>query len=373
MTTRARGRDAYDVLGVPRDATESELKRAYRELAHRHHPDKNPDDPAAEERFKEIAIAYGVLSDAEQRARYDRMGQSEREGALDEVMADLRGTVQEVWDGLLADLLGRRGRQHGRDLRYTLDLGFEEAGLGARRKISYPVRVGCPRCQGLGAARGPDATRACVRCSGRGHVPMERAGFALRRQCPDCRGVGRKVVRPCPHCAGEGSFRVERELEVVLPPGLMNGHVQLLRGEGEHGRLGGRAGDLYLVVRVADHPELRRDGDEVSCEVAISIPQAVLGAMIEVPTLTGKVKMKIPAGTASGKLFRLRGLGMARRGGDRGDQKVRVRIEVPGELSARERELYEALAREKGQSVGEPMAARPEPRGLFGRMRQLLR
>jgi len=369
---RGRGRDAYEVLGVPRDATDHELKRAYRELAHRFHPDKNPGDVLAEERFKEIAIAYGVLSDPEQRARHDRLGDVEREGVWAEVVSDFAGTVQEVWDGLLADLLGRRGRQNGRDLRYTLDLGFEEAALGARRRITYPARATCPRCRGGGAAAGATSTRLCDPCDGRGWVRMERAGFSLRRQCPDCRGVGRRVVVPCPDCKGEGSFRVERQLEVTLPAGVPSGHVKLIRGEGEHGRLGGKAGDLYLMVRVAEHPLLRREGDEVACDLKLTIPMAVLGGMLEVPTLTGKVKMRVPPGTTSGKLFRLRGLGLLRKSGERGDQKVRVTVDIPTLLSAREKELYEELARLAGQEVGE--VAPREPRGLFGRVvRQLLR
>jgi molecular chaperone DnaJ len=277
-----------------------------------------------------------------------------------------------MFDGFIGELLGRkRGRARGRDLRYTMELTLAEAGLGVSKGIKYPVRIACRRCAGTGADGGDRGTVPCKGCEGRGQVKVVRSGISLTRACGECRGTGRTIVQRCTECQGDGSLRVDKELWVTLPAGIEDGHVKLMKGEGEHGRLGGRSGDLYIVIKVEKHADLVREGDDLYCEIKISFPEAALGANPEVPTLSGKVRMRVPAGTQSGRLFRMRGLGVARPSGLRGDQKVRVIVETPAELTARERELYEELARERNT----PVAELPEPprRGLFSRMRDLLK
>jgi molecular chaperone DnaJ len=349
-------RDFYDVLEVGRDATDAEIKRAFRRLALRDHPDKNPSDRAAEERFKEANEAYAVLSDPERRAAYDRLGFAAFGPPGFGGAGGAAGftSVSEVLDNFL-DLLGRkRPRAAGRDLRYTLEVELEEAAFGAEKVIRFPTRKDCDECAGSGA-RGAAGTRACQACGGRGEVKTRQGLFTLPRSCTACGGTGRVVVDPCPRCQGSGLLRVEREFAVKIPSGTDDGELRRVPREGEPGRGGGTPGDLHVVVRVKPHPLFERHGFDVVCDLPISFPQAALGAQVDVPTLDGKVTMRIPEGTQSGKTFRLRGKGIPRgEGRMRGDQHVKVSVETPTHLTPRQRELLEELAAVSGDAIGYP-------------------
>jgi molecular chaperone DnaJ len=345
-------RDYYDVLEVARGATDAEIKKAFRRLAIQYHPDKNPTDRAAEERFKEANEAYAILSDPDKRAAYDRFGHA----AFGPPGAQAPGftSVAEVFDGLL-DLLGKRRKAAaGRDLRYTLEITFEEAAFGTTKTIRFPTRKECEDCTGTGA-RSAAGTKTCQGCGGRGEVRSKQGLFMLPRTCTTCGGSGKVVVDACQRCEGSGLIRVEREFSVKIPAGADDGSIRRVAREGEPGRAGGAAGDLHVVVRVKPHPLFQRRGFDVVTEIPVSFPQAALGAHVDVPTLDGKVKMRVPEGTQSGRTFRLRAKGIPR--GEhkpRGDQHVRVVVETPAHLTPRQRELYEELARETGDTVGYP-------------------
>jgi molecular chaperone DnaJ len=343
----AAKRDYYDVLEVARDATDGEIKKAFRRLALKFHPDKNPGDRAAEERFKECNEAYAILSDPDKRAAYDRFGHA----AFGAPGAAAGFTsVSDVLDNFL-DLLGKK-RKAGRDLRYTLEISFEEAAFGATKTITFPTRKECDACRGTGA-RGPNATQVCAGCGGRGEVRAKQGLFTLPRTCTTCGGSGKVVVDPCPTCEGSGLVRIEREYAVKIPSATNDGAVRRVAREGEPGRAGGAAGDLHVVVRVRPHPLFARQGFDVVCEIPVSFSQAALGAQVEIPTLDGKVKMRVPEGTQSGRTFRLRGKGIPKGPGrPRGDQHVRVVVETPTNLTARQRQLLEDLAREGGEHAG---------------------
>lgn len=341
-------RDYYEVLGVVRTATTEEIKRAYKRLAIEHHPDRNQDDPSAEERFKECSEAYAVLSDEDKRARYDRMGMGAFEsgpGGFETV--DL-GSMAEVLEGLLGDMLGgrrKRGRA-GRDLTYDLELEFLEAAQGVEKSIQVTRPAICDGCGGSGAEAGSTPT-ACPACRGRGTVRYQRGFFATARACHACNGSGKKIDKPCKDCRGEGLVPKEEELLVKIPAGVEDGSVRTVRGAGEQAP--GGSGDLHVTVRVKPHPLFRRDGADLTCEVPVSFPQAVLGAEIEVPTIDGKVKMKLPPGTQSGRIFRLRGKGLPVFGGaGKGDQLVKVLVEIPEKINRKQRKLIEELAGELG-------------------------
>ena len=346
MVTGAK-RDYYDILGVERQATTEEIKRAYKKLAIQFHPDRNPDDPAAEDRFKEASEAYAVLSDADKRRRYDRMGHQAFAGAggpggFEQV--DFAG-VAEILEGLLGEVFGgRRRKKGGRDVSYDLSVTFEEAALGAEKTISVERPTPCGTCSGSGAAPGttPDP---CPACNGKGQVRYQRGFFAAARPCQACSGSGKKIETPCRTCHASGAVTREEEVAVRIPPGVEDGSVRTLRGGGEHGH--GGTGDLHVYVRIAPHPLFTRDGADVHCTVPVSFPQAVLGAQVDVPTLHGKVSMKIPPGTQSAKVFRLRGKGIAVFGGaGKGDQLVKVLVEIPERITRAQRRLIEELAGE---------------------------
>ncbi len=328
-------RDYYEVLGVPREADAGEIKRAYRELAMRYHPDKNPGAREAEEHFKEVSQAYAVLGDPESRARYDRFGPPG--GGFEATLE----SFTDLFEKLFGDLFGRqKGRRPGRDLRYTLEVDFVEAALGCQKTIRVPSRRVCSDCDGTGARGGERGRVSCGRCAGRGETRLQQGFFTVGKSCPGCGGVGKVVLETCPPCEGEGTVAQEREFTVTIPPATLEGAVRRVQGAGEPGRHGGLPGDLHVVVRVRPHSLLERSGDVVLCEVPISFAEAALGASISVPTLDGLVEMRVPPGTQTGSLFRLRSRGFPCDGGARGDAHIRVVVETPIALTDEQRAIF---------------------------------
>ena len=358
-------RDYYEVLGVPREAPPDELKRAYRRLARDLHPDRNPDDPLAEEAFKEASEAYRVLSDNEQRRRYDRMGHAafngEGGGGFDP--ADLGG-LGELLDGLFGDVFGgRRRRRSGRDLTYELEVSFTEAALGVTKFIEIERPAPCVTCKGSGAAPGSKVSQ-CPVCNGRGEVRTQRGFLGGYRPCAACNGTGTKIHVPCADCGGRGFNTKLDRLEVRLPPGVEDGAVRTLKGAGETTSSG--SGDLHVTVRVTPHELFEREGADVLCTVPVSFPEAVLGTTLEVPTLEAKVQMKLPPGTQSGKIFRLRGKGIPVYGGmGKGDQLVTILVEVPTKVTRQQRKLIEELASELGEE------SMPQQTGFLNKLKRL--
>jgi molecular chaperone DnaJ len=364
-------RDYYEVLGVTRDADGTTIKSAYRKLAVQYHPDRNPGDQEAEDRFKEAAEAYAVLSDGEKRARYDRFGhEGLRGGAGGFGGGGFDPTVFGDFADILGDLFGfggfgggrRRGRapSRGADLRYDLGVSFEEAAFGVERTLTIPRLESCEACDGTGA-EGDEPPARCDTCGGRGQVRFNQGFLTVARVCPECQGEGSVVKEKCPECRGEGLVQQEREVEVKIPAGVDTGQRLRLQGEGEDGRFGGPAGDLYVVLQVAPHERFRREGPHVLSEVEISYPQAVLGAELEVETLHGKETVEVPPGTEPGRQFRLRGEGMQRLDGrGRGDHLVFARITIPspGDLPEEHLEILKKLAELEGRPVREGVLER---------------
>jgi molecular chaperone DnaJ len=362
-------RDYYEVLGVPRNASEQEVKSAYRKLALKHHPDRNPGDSRAEELFKEAAEAYGVIGDPEKRRRYDAFGHA-GVGATGGVGFD--PTIFADFSDILGDFFGfgdlfgrRRGPRRGADLRYNLEIEFEEAAFGTETQIRIPRAESCNDCSGSGAAPGTKPV-TCPTCRGTGQVTFQQGFFSVARTCSHCRGAGRIVTEQCKTCDGLGQVQNERTLQIKVPPGVDNGSQLRITGEGEAGPLGGPPGDLYVVLRVQDHAHFRRDGIHLFCEIPVNVPQATLGATLEVPTLEGgKTRLDVPEGTQSGTVLRLRGQGVPQLGGrGRGDLHVLIRVVVPTRLSKEQRELMQKLA----ETLPEPEIGGHE-KSLFERMR----
>ncbi|MGH8012066.1 MAG: molecular chaperone DnaJ [Candidatus Binataceae bacterium] len=359
-------RDYYEILGVGRDAVEDDLKKAYRRLAIQFHPDRNPGNKQAEERFKEINEAYQVLSDPEKRTQYDRFGHAAFQGPQGPGGFggfDFSQGFEEVFSDIFGDFFGTgRGRSRSRsrrgdDLRYDLEVEFEEAARGTDKVVKFQRLVICDACNGTRARGGSDGARTCPNCRGTGQVRTQQGFFSISTTCGQCRGEGMIIADPCPKCQGQGRIRKPVSLSVKIPPGVDNGSRLKLRGEGEAGFGGGPNGDLYVVVHVREHPLFVRQDNDVVIEVPVSFPQASLGAEIEVPTLEGKIKLKIPAGTQSGKLLRLKGKGFVDlHGYGRGDQLVRIVVETPRRLSSRQRELLEEFAHLSGEDVNHPMS-----------------
>ncbi len=359
-------RDYYDVLGVSRGAGDDEIKKAYRRLAVQYHPDRNPGDRQAEEKFKEVNEAYQVLSDGEKRAQYDRFGHAAFQGPQAGGGFggfDFSQGFEDVFSDIFGDFFGTgRGRSRSRsrrgdDLRYDLEIDFEEAHRGAERVIKVARLAQCEACNGTRTAAGSGGTRTCPNCRGTGQVRTQQGFFSISTTCAQCRGEGSIISDPCPKCQGQGRLRKLQSLSVRIPPGVDNGSRLKLRGEGEAGFGGGPAGDLYVVIHVREHPIFARQDNDVIVEVPVSFPQAALGAEIEVPTLDGKVKFKIPAGTQSGKVFRLKAKGFSDlHGYGRGDELVKIVVETPKRLSARQRELLEEFAKASGEDVNHPLA-----------------
>ena len=366
MANRA---DYYQLLGVGRDVGGEELKKAYRKAALRYHPDRNPDDKVAEEKFKELSEAYQVLSDPEKRAQYDRFGHAafEQGGAGAGGGFGFSGNFEDIFGDIFGDFFGggRTRQARGDDLSYALDVSFEEAAFGTEKTISVPRRMRCPPCQGSGAKAGT-RPRTCPTCRGSGQVRFQQGFFTVARTCDRCGGQGAMITDPCPECRGGGVVRKTSNLQIKIPAGVDTGSRLKLRGEGEAGPTNGVPGDLYVAIRVAAHPLFERHDNEVVCELPISFPLAALGGEIETPTLEGKIKMKIPPGTQSGRVFRLRGKGVADlRGGLRGDQLVRVVVETPTKLGAKEKKLLKEFAQLNGDHV------HPISKGFFEKVKEL--
>lgn len=352
MTTQ---RDFYEVLEVARTASVDEIKKAYRKKALQFHPDRNPGNKEAEEKFKEATDAYSVLSDAEARQRYDQFGHAafnnRGPGGGFEGFGDFSG-FEDIFGDIFSSFFGgaaggggrrqQRGRA-GRDLRYDLEITFDEAVFGSEKEIRVGRRVMCDECSGSGAKPGTSAEN-CETCQGTGQLRMQQGFFTISHTCHVCSGAGRVIKKPCIKCSGSGLKVEEARISVKIPAGIDNGQRLKLRGEGEAGTLGGPNGDLYVQIAVQKHPIFEREESEIICEVPIGYSTAALGAEIDVPTLEGKVKMKIPAGTASGKIFRLKNKGVQVLGTSRrGDQHVRVVIQVPKKISDERRKLLEKL------------------------------
>ncbi|HAQ85564.1 MAG: molecular chaperone DnaJ [Pseudomonas sp.] len=342
-------RDYYEVLGVERGASEAELKKAYRRLAMKHHPDRNPGDKAAEDAFKEANEAYEVLSDASKRQAYDQYGHAGVDPQMGAGAGAAYGNANfsDIFGDVFSDFFAggrgssRGGAQRGSDLRYTLELDLEEAVRGTTVTIRVPTLAECKTCDGSGAKKGTSPV-TCTTCGGIGQVRMQQGFFSVQQTCPRCHGSGKMISDPCGSCHGQGRVEEQKTLSVKVPPGVDTGDRIRLTGEGEAGAQGGPAGDLYVVVNVREHPIFQRDGKHLFCEVPISFADAALGGELEVPTLDGRVKLKIPEGTQTGKQFRLRGKGVAPvRGGAAGDLLCRVAVETPVNLGKRQRELLD--------------------------------
>ncbi len=366
-------KDYYQILGVSRTASPDELKKVYRRLAMKFHPDKNPDDPGAAERFKEISEAYEILSNPEKRQEYDTFGTVG--GRMAEGYRDFDMGFGVGFGGLFDDILegffgrsGRRSAAHrGADFRYTLSITLEEAAKGAEKEITLSRLESCEDCRGTGAQPG-SRSKACSACRGSGQVRFSRGFLTVSQTCHRCGGEGQVIDSPCRLCRGEGRVRRERTVAVKIPGGVETGTRLRLTGEGEAGMKGGPAGDLYVVVQIAEHPIFRRDGDDLTCEVPINFTQAALGGEAMVPTLTGMIPIHIPSGTQPGTEFRLEGYGLPNlRGYGRGDLKVKVLVEIPTRLSAQQRELLEELHRlENGEGTPLSKSFFEKVRELFG-------
>jgi len=339
--------DYYKLLGVEKDVSGKDLKKAYRRVAMKCHPDRNPDDKAAEEKFKEVAEAYEVLSDEQKRATYDQYGHAGLDGMSGGAGghgAAGFGSFSDIFGDVFGEAFGggggrRGGPQRGSDLRYNLDLDLEEAVKGATVKIRVPSLSNCKTCSGSGAKKGTKP-KQCTTCGGIGQVRMQQGFFSVQQTCPSCQGKGSMVTDPCGSCHGQGRIEETKNLSVKVPPGVDTGDRIRLSGEGEAGEGGGPKGDLYVQVNVREHEIFQRDGKNLYCEIPIDFVDAALGGELEVPTLDGRVKLKVPPETQTGKLFRLRGKGVKPvRGGSVGDLLCRVAVETPVNLTSKQKDL----------------------------------
>lgn len=340
-------RDYYEVLGVAQNADEKEIKKAYRRIAMKFHPDRNSDDPKADDKFKEATEAYEVLTNAEKRAAYDRFGHAGVDGSAG-AGGFSGGGFSDIFGDVFGDIFGgggggrsRAGPQRGSDLRYTLDISLEDAVFGKTVEIKVPTLQSCNVCDGSGAKPGT-SVKTCSTCGGAGQVRMQQGFFQVQQTCPSCRGQGKVVSDPCTSCRGQGRVERSKILSVKVPPGVDTGDRIRLSGEGEAGPNGGPNGDLFVEMSVRKHAIFERDGKDLHCDAPITFSDAALGGELEVPTLEGRVKLKIPEGTQTGKLFRLRGKGVKPvRGGSVGDLLCRVVVETPVQLTKQQKELLQ--------------------------------
>jgi len=341
-------RDYYEILNVDRNASEPEIRQAYRRLAMKYHPDRNPGDQAAEEQFKEVKEAYEALSDARKRAAYDQFGHAGVEGAAGGGFGG-PADLGDIFGGVFRDIFGggRGGGQQsyrGADLRYNLELTLEEAVFGTTARIRVPALVTCATCAGSGAKPGTKPT-TCPSCRGAGQVRMQQGFFSIQQTCPRCQGRGSIIPEPCATCRGVGRVEEQKTLSVKVPAGVDNGDRIRLAGEGEAGEHGGPPGDLYVQIQVKPHPIFTREESDLYCEVPISFTTAALGGDLEVPTLDGRLSLKIPAETQTGKVFRIRGKGVKPvRGGPTGDLLCRAIVETPVNLTREQKDLLQQFA-----------------------------
>ena len=374
-------RDYYEVLGISRTATEQEIKSAYRKLALKYHPDRNPADKTAEERFKEAAEAYSVLADTDKRHLYDRFGHAGLGGAATGFDPNAFTGFEDILGGLgdifgFGDVFGgsrrRTGPQRGADLRYDLEISFEEAARGTETSIQIPRQETCETCNGSGAAPGSKPT-TCPQCHGRGQLRYQQGFFTLARTCGQCRGTGQVITKPCTTCRGAGRVQKERKLTVRIPAGIATDQRLRLSAEGEAGPAGGPPGDLYVVIHVLDHPFFERHGNDLHCEIPLNFPTLALGGEIRIPTLDGEEAFDVPEGTQSGTTFRVRGKGMPDVSGrGRGDLLVTVKVITPKKLSKDQKKLLEQLARSLPNEKFEPTPLDENAdRGLFERVKDI--
>ncbi|MGH9374433.1 MAG: molecular chaperone DnaJ [Vicinamibacterales bacterium] len=367
-------RDYYEVLGIDRQATDQQIKSAYRKLALQHHPDRNPGNHQAEEHFKEAAEAYAVLADPQKRSLYDRFGHagvSSAAGASGGFDPTIFADFSDIFAGLgdafgFGDIFGSRrrrgGPQRGVDLRYDLEITFEESAAGTETTIQIPREETCDACSGSGAAPGTSA-ETCSQCRGSGQLRYQQGFLTVARPCSNCRGTGKTIAKPCQTCRGAGRIGRERSLSVKIPAGIATGQRLRLYGEGEHGSAGGPPGDLYVVVHVQEHAFFHREGDDLYCELSVPFPTLALGGAMKVPTLDGRQEINVPAGTQPGARFKLRGKGMPNVSGrGHGDLHVIARVGVPKKLTKEQRQIIEELARtmpEDADADGSESAEKP--------------
>jgi molecular chaperone DnaJ len=370
-------RDYYDILGVKRGASETELKSAFRRLAKEHHPDRNPGDSSAEQKFKEINEAYEVLKDQQKRAAYDQFGHAAFEGnsrGPGGFGPDFSSSMSDIFDDLFGEFMGgRRGgggrqrsaRERGADLRYNMEITLGEAFNGKQAQIRVPTSVTCETCSGSGARAGSKPT-TCATCGGHGKVRASQGFFTIERTCPSCQGRGETIDDPCPTCHGQGRVTKERTLAVSIPQGVEDGTRIRLAGEGEAGQRGGPTGDLYIFLSIKPHEFFQRDGADIFCRVPISMTTAALGGHVDVPTVDGnRVRMPVPSGTETGKQFRLKSKGMpVLRSKVLGDMYIQVEVETPKALTRRQRELLEEFERESNKETN------PASSGFFARVKE---
>ncbi|TAF13848.1 MAG: molecular chaperone DnaJ [Alphaproteobacteria bacterium] len=373
-------KDYYELLGVTRSADAEEMKKSYRKLAMQYHPDRNPNNKEAEQKFKEISEAYDVLKDPDKKAAYDRFGHAAfeggRGGAGNAAGFDFSGNFSDIFEDLFSEFTGRRSggggnagaqsaRQRGSDLRYNLEISLEDAFHGKKQDINITTSVSCDACHGTGGENGAEAV-TCPTCGGRGTIRTQQGFFTVERTCNTCQGTGRIIEKPCRKCGGTGTVRKDRTLSVTIPSGVEEGTRIRLTGEGEAGFRGGAAGDLYIFLSVKNHPLFRREGADVHCAVPITFTTATLGGTVEVPTIEGsRVKVTIPEGTQNGHQFRLRGKGMnILRSKSRGDMFVHARIETPVKLSKKQRDLLQEFDKCSESSTS------PESHSFFDKVRE---
>jgi molecular chaperone DnaJ len=371
-------RDYYDVLGVDKSASADDMKKAYRKLAMKYHPDRNPDDADAEQKFKELNEAYEVLKDDQKRAAYDRFGHAAFEGGGPGGGGGFHGFggaggFSDIFEEMFGEFMGggRRGgggraNTRGADLRYNMDITLEEAFAGKKTTVNVPTSVACDTCSGSGAKPGTQP-KSCSTCGGMGRVRAQQGFFTIERTCPACQGQGKVIADPCGDCGGAGRVRRDKTLEVTIPAGVEDGTRIRLAGEGEAGLRGGPPGDLYIFLSVAPHRLFQREGANIQCRVPIPMTTAALGGAIEVPSIDGgRAKVNIPAGTQTGTQFRLRGKGMSvLRSSARGDMFIQAVVETPMNLTRRQKELLEEFARENGDD-----ATSPESHGFFKKVKE---